>query len=55
MQSGRSSKICINELIDVGHTLMEKTEDELGREGNQEEVDGRDSLTLDDVVLEVGL
>lgn len=54
-QLGRSSKMCISELIDIGHVLMEKAEDELEREEHQEAVDGGGSLTLDDIVLEVGL
>lgn len=55
---GRSSKLCISELIDMGHVLMEKSEDELGQEGDQDEVGGgpeESSLTLDDVVVEMGL
>ncbi|KAF8450849.1 hypothetical protein L210DRAFT_3639881 [Boletus edulis BED1] len=58
IQLGRSSKYCISELIDEGHTLMEKVESELGRESeHQEDPDGEssDSLTLDDIVLELGL
>ena len=53
LQLGRSSKFCIDELIDVGHLLMEKGEDELGREEHQGEPDSKSSLTLDDLVVEL--
>jgi len=55
IQLGRSSKMCINELIDVGHMLMEKTEDELEQDECQDVAGGGESLTLDDIVLKVGL
>ncbi|KAI6006038.1 hypothetical protein EDD15DRAFT_2359163 [Pisolithus albus] len=53
MQTGRSSKWCMDDLIDVGHTLMEKTEGELGQDGVEE--DGESFLTLEDVAVELGL
>ncbi|KAF8546024.1 hypothetical protein OG21DRAFT_1479726 [Imleria badia] len=53
LQLGRSSKFCIDELIDVGHSLMEKGEDELGREEHQGELDGKSLSTLDDLVVEL--
>jgi len=57
VQLGCSSKLCISELIDTGHVLMEKSKDELGWEGLQDEADNgpEDSLTLDDIVIKMGL
>ncbi|KAI5990713.1 hypothetical protein EDC04DRAFT_2873045 [Pisolithus marmoratus] len=48
MQTGQSSKWCMDDLIDIGHMLMEKTEGKLGQDGVEE--DGESFLTLDDVV-----
>ena len=54
IQLGRSSKLCISELIDMGHILMEKSEDELaGQEehkGPENQDEASEELTLDDVL-----
>lgn len=53
LQLGRSSKFCIDKLMDVGHLLMEKGEHELGQEGHQGELDSESSSMLDDLVVEL--
>ena len=58
VQLGRSSKLCISELIDMGHVLMEKSKDELREGGIQDKVDSsleEDLLTLDDIVIKMEL
>ena len=59
IQLGCSSKLCISELIDIGHILMEKSEDELagqeGHEGPENQDKASEELTLDDVVVEMRL
>lgn len=60
VQLGRASKLAINELIDMGQIMMEKSEDEFEQGGGaQGEADGDQEdgsgLTVDDVVVEIGL
>ncbi|KAI5997476.1 hypothetical protein EDD15DRAFT_2410723 [Pisolithus albus] len=55
MQTGRTSKLCMDDLIDVGHALMEKTEVELERDGLEVEEEGENALTLDDIAIELRL
>ena len=59
IQLGRSSKLCISELIDMGHILVEKSEDELtrqeGHEGPENQDEASEELTLDNVVVEMRL